>query len=358
MHYSNMKILILLSVIYYGASSLYTQSDLVHQFSVKTSDGLIIAGEIDYPQVKQNGELILLIAGNGPHTRDMQTSGVAVFKILADKLLKKGYLVVRFDKRGFGKSSGSYTDSETDYTTNDLKNDVQKVIDYVKKKEKIKSDKIGIIGHSEGAIIAAMLAADYPDLGWSILIAPAAISGKEIVIGQKRRNQKRMGITEDLSVQICQVLDEYFEFVKDGYQSDSLYYAIGRRFLLAHGLDKDDSRINHTFIDQLIDAYKSKWYQYFFKLNPSDYLEKIKSPLLAIYGAEDNQVTVEENLIPLYQALKRSKNKQFQLTILPDEDHFFLRFHGERLEKHKFEQMEISNQLVRTIYNFIDLKNN
>jgi pimeloyl-ACP methyl ester carboxylesterase len=111
------------------------------------------------------------------------------------------------------------------------------------------------------------------------------------------------------------------DFIKSGYTNDSLYYAIGRDFLLAHGVAEKD--ITNKFIDQLLDGFKTPWWRYYLSGTPADIIKQLKMPVYFIYGGEDDNVAPATNLLPLLDAIKQSGNKYMSVTILPGLDHFF-----------------------------------
>lgn len=327
----------------------YSQKTLIEEFHLSTHDGIQLSGEIEYPNKSGKFPAAILIWGNGPHTRDMEISGSSVFKQIADSLLKLDMAVLRMDKRGFGKSTGKTIESEGNYTTRDLANDVKLAYNYLNNQKNIDTTRVGLIGHSEGSIISSILLAEDKSIDWAIVLGPVAVSGQEIVAEQKRLNRKELGFSEETSQAVGEAWNKYSEFIKSGYQNDSIYYALGREFLIAHGLEKDDERITNQFIDQLINAYKTPWYTYFFNNDNADNIRKIKKPYMAIFGGNDDQTSIEQNLLPMVRAFKDAKNENYRIVILSDEDHFFLRYKDERMIKHEFGKMEVSGRLISTI---------
>lgn len=99
---------------------------------------------------------VILISGRGPQTRDYDFAGHKSFPVLADYLTRNGIAVLRYDDRGFGKSTGNFGLG----TSLDFSYDVESAIDFLITRKEIKRDKIGLMGHSDGAMIAPMVAAD------------------------------------------------------------------------------------------------------------------------------------------------------------------------------------------------------
>lgn len=328
------------------------QTSLKEEFVLETTDGIKLAGEIEYPNQKGKFPAAILIWGSGPHTRDQVISGTPIFKQIAEELIQEGMFILRMDKRGYGKSTGAFQ-SEDNYTTRDLAKDIKLAYDYLNVHPLVDTTRIGLIGHSEGSIIASILGSEEKGIDWLILFGPSAVSGKEVELAQGQVNRKALGITDEVNRNISVVWDRYIEFIKGGYQNDSLYYDIGKAFLMAHGLEESDERINPEFIDQLLDAYKTPWYQYFYNHDNRKFLEQIKIPVLAILGGADQHTSVDLHLLPLYNALQKANNKDYKIVILADEDHFFFRFQGERLQKHQFGAMKMSPKFLSTMKSWL-----
>ena len=330
----------------------WTQSTLQEEFDLVTPSGDTLAGEIAYSNKKGKFPAAILIWGSGPHTRDQVISGSPIFKQISEALIAQGMVVMRLDKRGYGNSSGDYR-SEDNYTTRDLADDISLAYDYLNQHAAVDTAKVGLIGHSEGSIIASMLAAEDPSIDWLILFGPSGVSGKEIELAQGRVQREKLGMSAEISKAVEQVWERYIDFIISGYKDETLYYQIGRDFLIAHGLDKNDERITPTFIDQLLDAYQTPWYQYFYATDNGVYLEKVKVPILGIFGGADQHTSVALHLLPFYQALQRAQNIQYKIIVLADEDHFFFRFQGNRMQKHQFGEMRMSERFLSSIKNWL-----
>ena len=159
-HWKKIKIIISI-ILFICVNHAGSQTIITEEFTVTTKAGISLSGELSYPDQTGTFPAAILIWGNGPHTRDVAISGSPTFKQLAAVLNKQGMAVARFDKRGFGKSSGNFT-SEGNYTTRDLANDVRQVYHFISGHPKIDTAKVGLIGTSEGSTIAYMVAAEEP----------------------------------------------------------------------------------------------------------------------------------------------------------------------------------------------------
>ena len=313
------------------------------------SPGILLTGTLTLPEGSGPHPSVILIAGNGPHTRDQMISGTPVFRVIADHLVRKGIAVLRYDKRGMGSSTGPK--NEEDSTTEEFAADARACFNFLKKRPEIDPKKIGLIGHSEGAMIAPMVANSESGVCFVVLIAPPAAPCEEIWIKQRLNNLKRLGADPAVLPAVETQLHRLVEFVVSGKNDDETYYRIGHDFVAAHGMPEE--RITKELIDQLISDWRHRWYRFFFSYKPADALKRLNMPLLAVMASEDTNVLLEQNLPPMIDALVEAKNPDFTVTVLPDQDHFFLVFKGRRLEKHNPGKMEVAPALLNTMAQWI-----
>ncbi len=324
-----------------GPSAAYAQTEV---FIDTGSPAIRLAGTLTVPNTKGPHPAVLLIQGEGPHTRDQLISRSPTFRMIADYLTRGGVAVLRVDKRGAGQSTGPSVD---DSTIMDLAGDVQASVSFLRRREEIDPGKIGLLGHSEGAILAPMVATQDQRVKFIVLIAPPSVPGGEIWVRQKVANLKRLGADPAVLGPVEKQMYRLVEFVKSGKNDDATYYQIGHDFVAAHGME--ENKITHKFIDQLISDVRNKWHAEFFRYDPGEALRKLTTPTLAVLSSADQQVIVDQNLLPLVAALVASGNRDFTVSVLPDQDHFFLTYEGRRLDKHQIGKMEVSGDLLKVI---------
>ena len=120
---------------------------------------------------------VLLITGSGPQDRDETIFGHKPFLVLADYLTRRGIAVLRVDDRGVGGSTGKNSDS----TSADFAGDVLAGVEFLKGSKEINASQIGLIGHSEGGIIAPLVASRSKDVAFIVLLAGTGLPGDEIL---------------------------------------------------------------------------------------------------------------------------------------------------------------------------------
>jgi pimeloyl-ACP methyl ester carboxylesterase len=274
-----------------------------------------LAGTLTLPKGPGPFSAVILIAGSGPHNRDEELGGHRPFLILADSLTRKGFAVLRYDKRGIGGSTGSADNS----TTLDFATDAQSAIAYLKSRKEIDVKKIGLLGHSEGAMIAPFVANRSQDVAWLVLLAPPATTGEETLINQSRLIGQVGGLTEPQLLASLTFDREAYDLVRQ--EKDPIAFAEKLKALLKEsGLD---AAMPPAALETQLRMLASPWFHFFLDYNPVPALQALKTPTLALYGQKDLQVPPKFNMAPFKQALEQAGNKDFEVKELPDLNHLF-----------------------------------
>lgn len=255
-------------------------------FSNKSA-GVNLAGTLTAPKSINNKKApaILLIAGSGPLDRDETIMGHKLFAIIADYFTRKGYIVLRYDKRGVNKSEGKMQN----LTSYDLAEDAETALEYLKKQHDVDKKNIGIIGHSEGGMIAAMLAKKDKGLNYIVSMAGPGLSGYELL-------QEQFGYS----------MPELETYIKDilSYTYNTDRAEINVEDALATTKYEFTDANQKMMLEQLAKNMTSPWFITFIKHNPCDDYNEIKIPVLAINGAKDRQVFAASNINKLKSCMK------------------------------------------------------
>ena len=277
--------------------------------------GISLSGTLTLPRGPGPFSAAILLVGSGPLGRDEADSGHRPFLILADHLTRKGIAVLRYDKRGIGKSGGDYDNS----TTADFASDTEAALVFLKSRKEIDARKIGIIGHSEGGVIAPMIASRSSDVAWIVLLAGPATKGAETLLLQSDLIARAAGMTDE---QVAKSLD----FDRQAYM---LVRQEKDRAVLENKLD-DLIKVSglgpampSAVLQRQIHWTSSPWFHYFLDYDPAPALQETKCPVLALSGEKDLQVPPKENLPLLKKALEDGGNKDFQVVELPGLNHAF-----------------------------------
>jgi uncharacterized protein len=278
-------------------------------------DKNVLAGTLTLPQKTGKFPAVILISGSGQQNREEEIFEHKPFLVLADYLTKKGIAVLRFDDRGFGKSTGDFKTA----TTLDFVKDVQAGVDYLKTRKEIDKTKIGLIGHSEGGIIAPMVAADSKEISFIVLLAGTGIRGDKLMLLQKEKIERQMGISENEIQKGQEILKGAYNIVVASSANDPTLKSKVNSYLI--------TKLGDKMVDNQIKALSSQltsaWMVGFLKLDPAVALERVKCPVLALNGGKDLQVPADVNLEAINKALTKGGNKKVTTKKLPNLNHLF-----------------------------------
>ena len=247
----------------------------------------------------------------GHNTRDEDVYGHKVFLVLADALNRRGVAVLRYDKRGVGGSTGDYDQA----TTADFASDARAAVDWLKTQAKVDRTHIGVLGHSEGGVIAPMVAAQDRDVAFVVMIAGPALRGDRLLVLQSALTAQVNGAPKDY-VDRRRVFDE------------KLYAAVTTAPTPSEGLTRARTITDQGLAEKLIDPREAAslpadttnpWMRYFLAYDPAPTLKRLTAPILALNGSLDLQVPAKENLAIVREALKN--NKDATLLELPGLNH-------------------------------------
>lgn len=236
---------------------------------VNAADGAVLSGTLTIPEnADQDAPVVLFVSGSGLQDRDESLYNHKPFFVIADRLARNGIASLRYDDRGFGKSTGDLTGA----TTETFRQDAEAGLAYLKELEKF--GKVGIIGHSEGGTIAFLLAGE-DKADFIVSLAGTTVSGEQILIEQNMLILEKAGASEEqIKEQIARVLE-----VED------------------------------------------PWMRYFMDLDPGESISKISCPVMALNGGKDVQVIAQTN-IEVLRTLLQDSDKHF-IKVYPNLNHLF-----------------------------------
>ncbi len=279
-----------------------------------------LAGTLTLPPGDGPFPLVIPISGSGPQDRDETIYGHKLFFVLADHLAKQGIATFRFDERGVGQSTGDFANA----TSEDFARDVEAIIEYFKKDDRIDPRWIFLIGHSEGGYVAPMVASHRDDVAGIILLAGSGVPGRQIVLDQTRRIAQAAGADEAALDDQETLLKTAFELIDSGEASDEQFVDVL--------IEKTRERLPEERREQFqippvakitLSQLNSPWFKFFLDYDPAIALSKVKIPVLVLFGDKDLQVHPDLNVPPIRQALKENHDPATQIKILPGLNHLF-----------------------------------
>lgn len=290
--------------------------------------GLTYGATITIPEGKGPFRAALLITGSGPQNRDEELLGHKTFAVLADALTRNGIVVLRVDDRGVGKTTGQFKGS----TTADFAFDARAGLNYLRSRPEVDKKKTGLIGHSEGGMIAPMVAAGNKDVNFIVLLAGPGIKISQLMAEQNAAISHQAGVSDT-------AIQSYIKMYTTAYNvilstTDTAAALVKTEEIVKDWITKTDpALLRELRLDEpkaqtqlaaaMVNDMQDKWYRYFMTFDPAPYLEELSCKVLALNGSKDVQVISSSNLAGIEAALKKSKSKVYTVKELPGLNHLF-----------------------------------
>lgn len=248
-------------------------------------DDVLLSGTLTTPRQKGKFPAVVLVTGSGPQDRNETLMGHEPFRILSDFLTKNNIVVLRYDDRGVGLSKGSFISASIE----NFSKDAMAAIDFLKERANVDPGKIGIIGHSEGGLIAELLAGQkFPALSFIVSLAGPAIPIDSLMVSQLYRIGKVAGMSELALSHAKEINKRNFEIVKSN-----------RPHKEAMAMILDNMKIDLTQLNSAsrfeLETLLIPSYRYFMRIDPIPFIKKITIPVYAAFGSLDVQVPAEQN---------------------------------------------------------------
>jgi len=282
--------------------------------------GIRLAGALTLPRSSTPAPAVVLISGSGPQDRDESIAGHKPFLVLADYLTRRGVAVLRVDDRGVGGSTGNTFNS----TSEDFATDALAAVEYLKGRSEIHAGRIGLIGHSEGGLVAPLAATKSSDIAFIVLMAGPGLPGDQILYSQAAAMMKAGGAGDAAIDQNRRIQEEFINVVKsekDPAVRDSSLRAVRDKAVAA--LADDAKPVAAQQLEAQLKMMSTAWFSHFVAYDPRPVLRNVKCPVLAMIGENDLQVPYRENLDEIEAALKSGGNTDYTIAALPGLNHLF-----------------------------------
>lgn len=287
-----------------------------------------IAGTLSIPAGTGPFPAVVLLTGSGPQNRDSELFGFRPFKLMADSFAQRGIAVLRYDDRGVGGSTGSVAEA----TTEDFATDALAAVRVLRGRAEIDGARIGLLGHSEGAIEAAIAASRSSDVGFIVWMAGSAVPGGEILRMQAASLARAAGASESAVEEILRHHAAFVAAVAEDAPVDRVM-ALGRTLMAAQMAAIPDTQrpgsgdlaaITDRLVSQNLVVMRSAWMRFFIGFDPSTALRRVGCPVLAVFGGRDLQVPETVNRTRLETALTEAGNQRVTVRIYPEANHLFM----------------------------------
>lgn len=292
----------------------------VHDVAFESDEeGTFLSGTLTIPEGDGPFPAVFLLSGSGPQDRDSLIFGHRPFLVWADALTRRGVAVLRFDDRGFRRSQGDLATA----TTFTFAKDAAGAFRYLAQRPEIDPTRIGVLGHSEGAIVAALTQPyEGVDLACYALICGPAIPGLEVSARQATDNYRNARMPEEMLNDFDQKHRAALRAAGDGAPREELvqYLLEAIDVVTAPDLNMRESVMRRS-AEQQSHTLVVPWTRAWMNLDPTTAYTRIDAPVIAVLGSLDMQVPPEHNLIPLRLALRESPSEDVTVHVFDGLNH-------------------------------------
>jgi pimeloyl-ACP methyl ester carboxylesterase len=288
-----------------------------------SAPGVTLAGTLTLPQGTGPFPAVVLVTGSGAQNRDEEILGHKPFAVLADHLTRQGIAVLRYDDRGFARSSGYFVDA----TSGDFADDALAAVRYLGTRREVAPRKIGIAGHSEGGMIAPMVAVRSPEVAFLVLLAGTGLPGDSILKMQGRLLARAAGLSPETIELSSRAQSRMYAVAKKGGDSAAVRARLRQIGAEAWAEMTEEQRrasqMTPAAMEANIAQVSGPWFRYFLAYDPRPTLRRVRVPVLALNGSLDLQVPPKENLAAIAAALRAGGNRDVRTIELPGINHLF-----------------------------------
>jgi uncharacterized protein len=281
--------------------------------------GITLAGTITMPEGNGPFTALVLISGSGPQDRNEEIFEHKPFMVIADYLTRNGYAVLRYDDRGTAKSTGNYKTAGME----DFAGDAFAAYEFLKKYPGVEPLKTGLLGHSEGGMIAPLLASKHPDIAFVIMMAGPGVRGDELLLLQSELVYKSAKIPLSAIKSDQETKKKVFTVIFSEKDTAKLHVKIKKIYSEINESDLLQLGINKSQIDLVVKQYISSEMLSIIRYDPCPVLKKVKCPVLAMNGDKDQQVPSKQNLKTVQTCLTEGGNNKVTIKELWYLNHLF-----------------------------------
>jgi pimeloyl-ACP methyl ester carboxylesterase len=319
------------------------------------NDDITLAGTLSLPTSDGPHPAVILISGSGPSNRDEALPGLLEmrpFALLADALASHGFAVLRYDDRGTAESTGDYDLA----TSADLATDTQAALDYLRTRPDINPEQIGLLGHSEGGLIAALVGAEDPSLAFVISMGGPAVPGYDLLLLQMELTMRASGASEEMIDALIEQERPAMDMIVNA-EWDALE-AMMRETLpqqMAAMTEEQRAALGdpETAIQQAMTQYQH-WFHFFLTYDPADAWAEVESPVLALFGDLDTQVDADQNAPALNEALLAGANPDYTIVRFPTGNHLFQAADSGSPEEYATLEQDYLPEFIPTIVDWLN----
>ncbi|NOT34849.1 MAG: alpha/beta fold hydrolase [Candidatus Eisenbacteria bacterium] len=285
--------------------------------------GLTLAGTLTRPRDRAPHAAVVLVSGSGQQSRDEEVFEHKPFLVIADRLTRAGFAVLRYDDRGVGGSGGNPALA----TGIDNASDVEAAVRYLRSRPEVDARRIAIVGHSEGGILAPWVAARDSQIAALVLLAGTGVPGDSVLATQTEALMRSAGLAREEIARRMAPNRAIHREIKSGASPESVFVRAERTLrVFARTLSAAELQAvggEERFARDAAEQSRLPWLRWFIAHDPAVDLRRVRCPVLALNGELDLQVDASINLPAIEAALRAGGNRDVTMARMPGLNHLF-----------------------------------
>ena len=331
----------------------YIEEEVVFE---NTKTGITLSGTLTQPKGEGSFPAVILISGSGPQDRNEEILGHKPFMVIADYLSNRDMAVLRFDDRGVGKSKGDFGTA----TSMDFASDVEAGVIFLKSHPKINSKKIGLIGHSEGGMIAPIVASRDKEINFIVLLAGPATSGEQVILSQIKKMLEVDNTDKEIIKTHLRDSKHIYKLLKRHAHKQKAASAIRKYYTKRAKKTPVSEHLLMGYSTQAVEikiiSMNSPWFRFFLTFEPETYLKNVDCPIFAMYGGKDVQVLAHENSEAMQRISKKNKKKNIHIKIYEGKNHLFQNAQKGTILEYAMIEETISEDVLKEMWEWIEIR--
>ena len=327
--------------------------------AVEDGEGHTLAGTLVLPEAGEFGDgpyaCAVFLTGSGPQDRDEMIFGHRPFAVIADALAKAGVASLRCDERGIGESTGDFALA----ASHEFAADALAQVGFARERAEIDAGRVGLIGHSEGGLTAAIVAADNADVAFVVSLAGMGLTGRETLIGQSAAAMRLGGAPEAFIARNSELAGLLYDAVGAGAPYEEQLAAM--RELVLHQMGMQAMGLPEDELAELVRGFMAPmdtaWMHVLLTIDPADYLRRVRQPVLVMNGELDIQVLPDTNLEAITAALDAAGNEDVTVHRLPGLNHLFQNAETGAMEEYAAIRETFDPAALRIVVDWVVSKN-
>lgn len=321
----------------------YNQEELTIQ-----NDSVAIGGTLTWPKGQPTDKLVIIISGSGAQNRDGKLPGIPFepYAALAQSLTPNGIATFRYDDRGVGQSSGNFSETSLHM----LASDVGAVVNYFRNRSSHSFSEIILLGHSQGGIVGGKVAAENQNIDKLILLASPGITLADVVINQVANLNREAGLSDSIITKRVALQKAIFDTLRGSQDFSEIENSLVQRDSLSQSGTK--AKMLQTRIKQQLNSLTKPFYYSLLDYDPTQDLNQLNLPVLAVFGGKDTQVNLGMNKSPLKSALQKS-GTSYQIKVFPEANHLFQKANTGSVQEYSTLESTFVDELIPTLTEWI-----